>query len=255
MDNSSRMIVPAIKPLLLSGPELEELHLRYAKRKCRHDLDKLFRVHAPWSILLARRFSVHPNHAKDLQAAAFRGLLKALDRYDPSIGKFSTFAYWWILKFILKEREFDQNLVRIPLTLVRRHRRIRQLVGAGLTLRQISKKINIPVSAVETLYNLYDHPHCVPLGDGPADGSILPPNTVLAAVEKENALRETLAVSLKDLPQRWRLAVSLRFRNTGQRSFLEIGRRMKCSPESARRYYMAGLSRLKKRLTHGESLD
>lgn len=251
MDYSASKIMPTIEPLRLPPAELAALHVRYARRKTKRVLDTLFRAHAPLAISLARKFSVHSNHAADLQMAAFAGLLQALSRYDPKIGKFSTFAYWWILKFILKQREFDQNLVRIPLTLVRRHRKVRQLIEAGYSLPQAAKKLGLSLVAVETLYGLYDVPHCVVLDHTTYSDSRFDSPYADATSERV----ATLQAQLKNLPPKLRTAVTLRYRNSGDRSFSEIGRRMNCCAESARRYYLAGLKKLKHLIKNAEGVD
>jgi RNA polymerase sigma factor (sigma-70 family) len=183
--------------------------------------------------------------------AAFAGLLRALSRYDPKIGKFSTFAYWWILKFILKQREFDQNLVRIPLTLVRRHRKVRQLIEAGYSLPQAAKKLGLSLVAAETIYGLYDIPHCVALDHAAFSES--PFDAPYTDVTSERVA--TMQAQLKKLPPKLRTAVTLRYRNSGDRSFTEIGRRMNCCAESARRYCLAGLQKLKQLIEDAESVD
>lgn len=240
--------MPAIEPLKLPPKELADLHVRYARRKTKPLLEMLFRAHAPLAISLARKFSIHHNHVADLQMAAFGGLLQALDRYDPKIGKFSTFAYWWILKFILKEREFNQNLVRIPLTLVRRHRRVRQMVEQGMSLASIAKKMGLALIAVETIYELYDSPHCTPLDV----------DQVSYDLDSDGLEFERLAQlqdQLKKLPHKWRAAVTLRYRSSGCRTFSEIGRRMKCTEDSARSYFSSGIKRLKTLMENAELVD
>lgn len=238
--------MPLIEPLKLPSAELAELHVRYARRKTKTLLELLFRAHAPLAIALARRFSVHHNHSCDLKMAAFRGLLEALNRYDPRLGKFTTFAYWWILKFILKEREFDQNLVRIPLNLVRKHRKIRQLIVAGAPMKTVAARMKLPLAAVETLYSLYDHPHCVTLEEEELiEESSGSPYNCPDQLER-------LAHFLDTLPPKPRLAVTLRFQTAENRTFADIGRRMKCSPSMAARHYYQGINLLRQKIhRHG----
>ena len=245
MDHSAAKITPAIVPLKLAPDELALLHRQYAKRKTKGALDKLFRSHAPLAIMLARRFSVHSNHLSDLQMAAFRGLLQALDRYDPLVGKFTTFAYWWILKFILKEREFDQNIVKLPLGFIRKHRRIRQLINDGFSIKTIARKLNLPITAVETLYGLYDRPHCVSI----EEHDFADFEGVISAGDRNSELLGIMAETMTKLPLRWRTAVTLRFRVTGKRSFADIGKKMKCAPQTACMYYHRALVQLKKEMT------
>lgn len=250
MDHSASKIMPSIEPLKLPANELAELHVRYAARKTKRVLDMLFRAHAPLAISLARRFSVHHNHVSDLQMAAFRGLLEALSRYDPKVGKFTTFAYWWILKFILKEREFDQNLVRIPLSLIRKHRRVRQLIEEGFSIKRVAQKLKLPVAAVETLYGLYDYPHCVSFEE-----ENVPDVDYSAETADEDSLRdlkEQLFDEMQKLPPKWKMAATMRFQTSKNRTFVEIGRRMKCSPQMASRYYHCAIRFLKIKINrHG----
>lgn len=66
-------------------------------------------------ILIARKYANHQLHLDDLIQEGNLGLIKAVDRFDPSRGyKFSTYAYWWIRDGITRAIGNKPNTIRLP---------------------------------------------------------------------------------------------------------------------------------------------
>lgn len=57
----------------------------------------------------------------DLISAGNTGLIIAARKYDPDVGKFSTYAPWWIKQKIMQDIE-HQNIVRYPQNVIRNAR-------------------------------------------------------------------------------------------------------------------------------------
>jgi RNA polymerase sigma-B factor len=78
---------------------LEDAHREYAKTGSRALRDRLVLSHLPLARHLARRFAPRGGQTQDdVDQAAYIGLIKAVDRFDPSRGfRFSTYATTTIL--------------------------------------------------------------------------------------------------------------------------------------------------------------
>jgi RNA polymerase sigma-B factor len=82
----------------------EELARRYAVTRDRRDLDPAFQAFEPLARGLASRYRRTSVPREDLRQAAFLGLLKALQRFDPARGcAFTTFAVPTILGEIRRQ--------------------------------------------------------------------------------------------------------------------------------------------------------
>ncbi len=66
-------------------------------------------------ILIARKYASPQLQLEDLIQEGNLGLIKAVDRFDPSRGyKFSTYAYWWIRDGITRAIGNKANTIRLP---------------------------------------------------------------------------------------------------------------------------------------------
>jgi len=67
----------------------------------------------------------------DLFAAGTDGLMIAIGRYDPAVGYFSTYALPWIKMAIDRFVAKTRNVIRIPIGMQEKARRLRNQTGAG----------------------------------------------------------------------------------------------------------------------------
>jgi len=145
-----------VVPLLLDTVELEELHLRYLKRHLTEDRDKLFRAHYGFAVRTAMRYVRPEFTADEAISAACRGLLEAIIRFDPVRGRFTTFSFWWMLKFLLQERAFSRNMVRLPPGLVRQARKAGKLRATfGQDDLRVAKELGVNLAELSQIENLY----------------------------------------------------------------------------------------------------
>jgi RNA polymerase nonessential primary-like sigma factor len=79
-------------------------------------------------ISLARRYPHRPGELEDLFQEGTIGLIKAVERFDPSRGyRFSTYATWWIREGIGSALITRGRTIRLPSTMVDQLNRLRQV--------------------------------------------------------------------------------------------------------------------------------
>lgn len=243
----------------LTPAEAKELHRRYAKRKISRHCEHLFRFHYGFMVRVATRY-VRPNFpADEAISAAVRGFLEALRRYDPKKGAFTTFSYWWMLKYILREKAAALDVVKLPTLVVRMSRRAQRLrVSMGDDDLAIAKELGVNVSELAALEGLHVNPRTESIsGDSdfprhpdwqePVDPS---PNPREALERKEqpleeDAIRQELDEALRELSAMERQIVEARH-SEDPTSFEALGRRYSCSREQVRKVFLAAMDKIKK---------
>lgn len=142
----------------MTESEAARIHRRYWHHRDEKDADLLIRHHHGFAAQIAARFVGPHITYPDALGYALRGVHEALKRYDPELGAFTTFAYWWIFKVITAERAFAKNVVRIPVSIQRQSRKVQQMRLKGFSDKEIAQTLGIQVSEVEPLANLHRNP-------------------------------------------------------------------------------------------------
>lgn len=96
--------------------------------------DQLFEEHMPLVGYLARRFAkvyrLGGMDTDDLMQEGYLGLLKAMEKYDPSRGyKFSTYAVWWVRQHMSRAIEAQGRMIRIPSYMLERIHNVNKCHG------------------------------------------------------------------------------------------------------------------------------
>lgn len=86
---------------LLDPKEEEELIRAWQLDHDEKSRDRLVRAYFRLCYSFASRYSDNPEHQKDFAQAASMGILRSLDKFDPSRGvRFSTYSTYWIRNYI-----------------------------------------------------------------------------------------------------------------------------------------------------------
>lgn len=121
--------------------------------------EKLANANLRLVIAIAKNFAVGKNSLMDMIQDGNLGLLKAVERFDPSFGiKFSTYATWWIRQSITRGIANTGRTVRIPVYAIentwkmfREEHALEQKTGREVSDAEIAAYLGISESEVDGL--------------------------------------------------------------------------------------------------------
>ena len=182
--------------------------------------EELILSNQPLVLFIAKKYHIPGLPLKDLVQEGNIGLMKAAESFDPSKGKFGTYAFWWVRAHILKAIE-KNRLVHMP------------------SWRQGANrhgKEDAPLCQIVEL----EESTTVPSEED--DG--------LFKVASENETKQAVQRMLRELAPRERRIICLRFgiENGGaDHRIEEIGRSVGLPPERVRQILSKALTKMRKR--------
>lgn len=159
---------------------------------------------------------------EDLVQEGMLGLITAAERYDYRVGRFTTYASWWIRQAIGRSLQNQKDLVRLPVNLqemqwemVKAVRKFKKEHGRKPTLNETSAISGIPVERIMRLreatakrvvsldQGISTHSHKdqseVSLGNIISDERVLPADIRLEALGELEAARKAVNNTLAEL--------------------------------------------------------
>jgi RNA polymerase sigma-B factor len=219
--------------------------------------DRLVELHMPLVEYLARRFSGRNEPLSDLIQVGAIGLIKAIDRFDPSRGlEFSTYATPTILGEIKRHFRDTGWLVHVPrraqelqTAISRARAELSQELARAPTVSELSRRIDVPE---EDILEALDVGHAyagMPLEvlaepEGPAVEH--PMLGIIDERFEQVERRELLRPAIETLPPAEREVLLLRF--VANRTQTEIAAMIGVSQMQVSRLVARGLDRLRNRL-------
>ncbi len=207
----------------------------------------------------ARRYEGLELSLLDLIQEGILGLIRAAEKFDYRRGfKFSTYATFWIRESIQRAIANRARLIRLPVHIGQRDRRIERArrrllaeLGRDPTDQELAEAAELDLAVIR---ELRDVPRVItsldrPIGDGDDTplGALIPSDAVTPEERVEAAVREAAVHrAINQLPPAERRVVKLRFGIDGEEPtpLREAGRQLGISADAVRRLERKALTRL-----------
>lgn len=197
----------------------------------------------------------------DLVQEGNGGLIRAVSKFDYHRGfKFSTYATWWIRQAVTRAIADQGRTIRVPVhmheqinRLIRARHKLSQEFGRDPTHDELAAELEVPLSKVEQIIKVNQHPKSLEQPVGEEEDSVLgefiPDEDADSPPEYTNQqmLREALEDIIQELTPRESQALRLRFGLGDDYAYTleEVGRKFGITRERVRQIETQALNRLR----------
>jgi RNA polymerase primary sigma factor len=196
------------------------------------------------------------------------GLMKAVERFDPTKGgKLSTYGSWWIKQSIKRALANQSKTIRLPIHMVDRVTQIRRTtailserLGREPTDDELASEMNLPVNRITLLKSVSQKPASLdtPLGDedGSTLGELVPDKKAVSPLEnlQSKSIVGDISKVLDQLEPREADIIRLRFGLEGldPLTLEEVGAKIGLTRERVRQLQEHALRALRKSMANLE---
>lgn len=163
-EDSVRYFLSEIGRIPLLSPDEELLLARTVRdseneEEVRHAKEKLIRSNLRLVVSIAKKYLGRGVDFLDLLQEGTIGLIKAVEKFDPSLGwKFSTYSSWWIRQRLSRMIADHGSLIRKPVYMVdiinrflRTTQKLRKDTDDEVSLEWVAKEMDITIEKAEEL--------------------------------------------------------------------------------------------------------
>jgi RNA polymerase primary sigma factor len=260
----------ALTPLLTREEEV-----KLAKRIQRGDQaarQHMIKANLRLVVKIAHDYSNYGLPLLDLISEGNIGLMKAVERFDPTKGgKLSTYAAWWIKQSIKRALANQSKTIRLPVHLVDKIARMRRIsnqlteeLGREPTDEELAEELNMPAAKVAKLRTAAIRPASLDarvgfeedagsLGDLISDVNSPDPFKQLESSNLKNEIAELLPL----LDERELNILNLRFGLDGKKELTleEVGEKFKVTRERIRQLQNIALRKLRTALDKKDKIQ
>ena len=264
-DDSVRLYLREIGKIPLLTPEEEAELAQKIVKGDKKAKDKMVESNMRLVVSIAKRYGGRGLDFLDLIQEGNTGLLRAVEKFDPSKGfKFSTYATWWVRQAITRAIADQARTIRIPVHMVetinkvlRTTRKLTTDLNREPTIEEIANELHMEPEKVDYVMRIKqdiasldasvgrdgDDEDSV-LGDFVEDEERVSPEDSAA----NQILKEQLAQIISTLSDREQKIIKLRFGIGGGRSHTleEVGAEFSVTRERIRQIEAKALSKLRK---------
>jgi len=253
-------------PLLKPTEEVELAALiQQGDRRAR---EKMIKANLRLVVKIAHDYSNFGLPLLDLISEGNIGLIKAVERFDPTKGgKLSTYAAWWIKQSIKRALANQSKTIRLPVHLVDKIARMRRMateleevLDRPPTDEEIAYEMDMSVNKVAHLKSVSVRPASLdaPVGDddGTEFGDLIGDESSVNPVDslQNKTMLNNLNQLVEDLDPREAEILRLRFGLNGDKpkTLEEVGELFEITRERVRQLQNMALSRMRKALVAKE---